>query len=45
MRTMKDQMDWGCGNHSCVVKTPEGQGTTGPCTCSAEVRRLEFEKE
>lgn len=23
----------GCGNHSCIIRKPSGQGTNGGCTC------------
>jgi len=34
----------GCGNHGCIIRKPQGQGTNGGCTCihrhmdTAEIR-------
>ena len=38
----------GCGDHSCIINKPEGQGTNGGCRCKPIYLRLriqELEKE
>ena len=30
----------GCGDHSCIVKKPIGQGTNGGCRCPAQVLKV-----
>ena len=36
----------GCGDHSCVVEKPKGQGTNGGCRCSPiALRRKIWEQE
>ena len=27
----------GCGNHSCFINPPKGQGTNGGCSCFRDV--------
>ena len=32
-RTINEKLKHGCGDHSCLIATPKGQGTNGGCRC------------
>ena len=34
---------YGCGNHTCIVRKPVGQGTNAPCRCGKAFKRLAVE--
>lgn len=32
----------GCGDHSCMIRRPEGMGTNGSCRCRSKISREQF---
>lgn len=37
-RGLANHLEYGCGNHGCVINPPKGQGTN--CSCRCEPKRL-----
>ena len=35
---IRAKLEYGCGNHGCLIREPRALGTNGSCTCSP--RRL-----
>jgi hypothetical protein len=33
----RDQFIYGCGNHGCLYKKVQGQGTNAPCSCGQAI--------
>lgn len=36
------RLRYGCGNHGCCIKPPDGMATNGPCRCSPQRFALEL---
>lgn len=40
LRALVVQLEYGCGDHGCVIAKPKGQGTNGGCSCRPkDIRR------